>query len=187
MTPNPPRKLDWAAPAGAAVAHVQVYPTEVVLKPGDKLTMHVRSFDGTGRFIREEKSPAWTVAGGTIENGVFVAGDKPAGIVLQAKVGEVAGAARVRIIPPLPWSEDFTSIAPGTVPPWWVNATGKSSVREIEGNKVLVKHADNAFTKRARAFIGPTDLHDYTVQADVSAVEKRRQMGDAGVMAQHYS
>ena len=68
-----------------------------------------------------------------------------------------------------------------------MNATGKSSVREIEGNKVLVKHADNAFTKRARAFIGPTDLHDYTIEADVNAVEKRRQLGDAGLVAQHYS
>ena len=93
VTPNPPMKLDWAAPAGAQVAHVQVYPTEVVLKPGDKLPMHVRSFDSTGRFIRDETAPVWTAAGGKIENGVFVAADKPAAVVLQAKVGEVSGSA----------------------------------------------------------------------------------------------
>ena len=39
----------------------------------------------------------------------------------------------------------------------WINATGKFQVREIEGNKVLVKLADNPFTKRARIFMGPTD------------------------------
>jgi hypothetical protein len=187
VTPNPPVKLDWSAPGTAQVSFVQVYPTEVVLKPGDKLNLHVRSFDSNGRFIRDEKAPVWSVQGGTIQNGVFVAGDKPAAAVLQAKVGEVTGSARLRVIPPLPWSEDFTAFTPGSVPPWWINATGKSSVREMEGNKVLAKHADNAFTKRARAFIGPTDLHDYTVQVDVNALEKRRQLGDAGVVAQRYN
>jgi hypothetical protein len=91
------------------------------------------------------------------------------------------------VIPPLPWSQDFTSVKPGSVPPWWINATGKSSVREVEGNQVLVKHADNPFTKRARAYIGPTNLHDYTVQVDFNGVEKRRQLGDAGVVAQRYN
>ncbi|MGH9672998.1 MAG: serine/threonine protein kinase, partial [Bryobacteraceae bacterium] len=33
---------------------------------------------------------------------------------------------------------------------------------------------------------GHTDMHDYTVQADVFANEKRRQMGDGGVVAQRY-
>ncbi|HKY05785.1 MAG TPA: serine/threonine protein kinase, partial [Blastocatellia bacterium] len=54
-------------------------------------------------------------------------------------------------------------------------------------NKVLVKLADNAATKRARAFLGASDSKDYTVQVDVKAIEKRRQMGDAGVVAQRYS
>jgi outer membrane protein assembly factor BamB len=187
VTPNPPVKLDWNAPAGAQVAHLQVYPTEVVLKPGDKLTMHVRSFDSNGRFIRDEKSPEWSVTGGSVQDGVFIAGDKPAAGLIQAKLGNVTGTARVRVIPPLPWSEDFSSVKPGAVQPWWINATGKSSVREIEGNKVLAKHADNPFSKRARAFIGPSDLHDYTVEVDALATEKRRQLGDAGVVAQRYS
>jgi hypothetical protein len=52
---------------------------------------------------------------------------------------------------------------------------------------VLAKLADNPFTKRARAYIGPADWSNYTVEADVRAVEKRRQMGDAGVVAQRYS
>jgi hypothetical protein len=58
---------------------------------------------------------------------------------------------------------------------------------EIEGNKVLVKLADNPFTKRARAFLGTTDMHDYTVEVDVNASERRRQLGDAGVVAQRYN
>ena len=34
--------------------------------------------------------------------------------------------------------------------------------------------------------MGPADCHDYTVEADVRATEKRRQMGDGGVIAQRY-
>jgi hypothetical protein len=86
---------------------------------------------------------------------------------------------------PIPWSEDFTNLT--GPPPEWVNATGKFAVREMEGNHVLVKLADNPFTKRARAFLGLTNWSDYTIEADVRAAEKRRQMGDGGVVAQRYA
>ena len=33
----------------------------------------------------------------------------------------------------------------------------------------------------------PTDMRDYTVEADFRAIEKRRQLGDAGVVAQRYN
>jgi hypothetical protein len=38
-----------------------------------------------------------------------------------------------------------------------------------------------------RLFLGPTNWSNYTVEADVRAIEKRRQMGDAGVTAQRYT
>ena len=40
---------------------------------------------------------------------------------------------------------------------YWINATGKFVVRDVEGNKVLVKLAENpfAFAKRTRPFFGP--------------------------------
>jgi hypothetical protein len=59
-------------------------------------------------------------------------------------------------------------------------------VRDIDGNKVLVKNPDPQAFKRARSFFGSADWSDYTVEADVRATEKRRQMGDAGVVAQRY-
>jgi outer membrane protein assembly factor BamB len=182
-----PVKVDMNAPAGAAPAHVQVVPAEVLAKPGDKITFKARLFDDKGRFIREEKAE-WSLEGlqGSVEGGTFTAGSGAGAGAVKASVAGKSGTARVRVIPPLPWSQDFTSVAPGAVPAHWLNATGKSSVREIEGNKVLVKHADNAFTKRARAFLGPSDWHDYTIEVDVNATEKRRQMGDGGVVAQRY-
>jgi len=35
--------------------------------------------------------------------------------------------------------------------------------------------------------MGPTSFADYTVEADIRATERRRQMGDAGVIAQRYA
>ena len=35
--------------------------------------------------------------------------------------------------------------------------------------------------------MGPSDLSEYTVTVDVLATEKRRQMGNAGVIAQRYA
>ncbi|HAX42530.1 MAG TPA: serine/threonine protein kinase, partial [Solibacterales bacterium] len=39
---------------------------------------------------------------------------------------------------------------------------------------------------RMRVFFGPNDLHDYTVEADMMAPERRRQLGDGGIFAQRY-
>ena len=37
-----------------------------------------------------------------------------------------------------------------------------------------------------RPFFGPPDLSNYTIEADVRSMERRRQMGDVGIVAQRY-
>ena len=98
-----------------------------------------------------------------------------------------SGTARIRVVPDLPWTFDFED-GKETPPPQWVNAAGKFAVRDVDGSKVLVKLAENpfAFAKRCRPFMGPTDLSDYTIQADVRGLDRRRQMGDIGIVAQRY-
>ena len=61
-------------------------------------------------------------------------------------------------------------------------------MRDLDGSKVLVKLAENpfAFAKRCRPFFGGTEFSDYTIEADVRAMERRRQMGDIGIVAQRY-
>jgi outer membrane protein assembly factor BamB len=175
-----------------AATWVQVVPTELMLKPGDKVNFRVRLFDAQGNFIREEPAATWSLEQlkGTIENGSFTAGSEAvaqAGLV-KATVGGVSGTASVRVFPPLPWSENFDSYAVNTLPPTWVNTTLKFSVREQNGNKVLTKLTEgSSLLSRARAYIGPSDWSNYTVEADVNATQKRRQQGDAGVIAQRYS
>ncbi len=172
-------------------SHVQIVPTELILKPGSKVNFRVRLFDAQGNFIREEPAATWSLdqIKGTITNGeLSVAPDAiaQAGVV-KATVGGITGNAGVRVFPPLPWTENFDALAVNTIPPTWVNSTLKFTVREVNGNKVFVKTTEgSSLLSRARAYFGPSDLANYTVEGDVFATVRRRQQGDAGVIAQRY-
>ncbi len=183
-------------PAGTTVSsnpatHVQVVPTELILKAGDKVNFRARLFDAQGNFIREETGATWSLEQlkGNVENGQFTAGPDaaPQAGLVKATVGGVSGAARVRVFPPLPWSEAFDSFEANSVPPAWVQMTMKFAVRDQNGNKVLAKLTEgSSLLSRSRAYIGPSDWSNYTVEGDVFATTKRRQQGDAGIIAQRY-
>ena len=173
-------------------AWVQVEPTELVLKPGDTVQLHARLFDAAGRFLREENAAAWSLdhLQGTATNGKFVVASENVGQagLIKATVGALTGEARARVIPPLPWNETFASYAAGALPPQWVSAqAGMFQVTELDGQKVLEKKPTDTLFKRMRVFMGPSDWSNYTVQADIRIPEKRRQMGDAGIIAQRYT
>lgn len=193
-TPTKPWKpvIRAMEPGQGAPAWVQVAPTEMVLKPGDTVQLHARLYDAAGRFLREENSAAWSLQGlrGTVTEGkLAVALDKvgQAGLI-KATVGGLTGEARARVIPPLPWSETFDSYPVGSVPPHWVSATtGRFQVSELDGQKVLEKLPNETLFKRMRVFTGPADWSNYTVEADIRINEKRRQLGDAGIIAQRYT
>lgn len=176
----------------AVVAHVQVVPTELVLKPGDKVSFRARLFDARGVFIREEKSAEWSLdkLKGSVAAGQYTtAADMTAQAgQVKATFGGVTGAANVRVIPPLPWAEGFDAVEPTKFPEYWVGMMLKYQVRDMEGNRVLVKTTEgSSLLSRARAYLGPSDMHDYTIEMDVRATERRRTMGDAGVIAQRYA
>jgi outer membrane protein assembly factor BamB len=180
------------APAGAGPATlVQVAPTELILKPGETIALTVRAFDAKGNPVASPGAATWTLENlnGTIADGKFTA-DKAAAAqagLVKATVGSLSGTARIRVIPDLPWTFDFED-GRDAPPPQWVNATGKFAVRDLDGSKVLVKLAENpfAFAKRCRPFMGSTEFSNYTIQADVRGMDRRRQMGDIGIVAQRY-
>src|SRR5205085_3431705 len=187
-TPVAPQVEAGSGPA----TWVQVAPTEMVLKPGETVQLHARSFDAAGRFLKEEKA-TWSLEGlkGTVTDGKFTVAPATTGQagLIKATVQGLTGEARARVIPPLPWNETFDSYAVGSVPPHWVSATtvGKFQVAELDGQKVLEKVPTDTLFKRMRVFMGPTDWSNYTVEADIRINEKRRQMGDAGIIAQRYT
>jgi hypothetical protein len=164
----------------------------MVLTPGQTVKLRVRLFDDKGRFLREEAGATWSLEGlkGTAANNAFTVANDPveqAGVI-KATVGGLTGEARARVVRPLPWTEGFDSYADKTVPPGWVNTTGgQLAVTTLNGQKVLQKAPLETLFKRARIFFGPTNLSNYTFEADVQAPTRRRQMGDIGITAQRYT
>jgi hypothetical protein len=177
--------------AAGEPATAQLVPYEVLVKPGEAVHYRVRLFDAKGHFVREEPAATFTLDGlkgefaGTTFTPAADAGWQ-AGVVKVA-AGSLNATARVRVAPPLPWSFDFENGAGEAPPPFWINSTGKFFVRDHGGSKTLMKRNDILLTKRGRLFFGPDDASDYTVETDVISSEKRRQMGDGGVIAQRYA
>ena len=167
-------------------------PTELILKPGETIAL-------TGSRVRRQRRRRCATRAGDVDarepeghgrrrevhGGQAPRRRRPAWS--RRRVGTQVGAARIRVIPDLPWSFDFED-GRETPPPQWANATNKFAVRDLDGSKVLVKLAENdfAFAKRCRPFFGSPDASNYTIEADVRALERRRQMGDIGVVAQRY-
>jgi hypothetical protein len=155
------------------------------------VALAARAFDQKGNPVANPGAVTWTVENlkGSIADGKFTADAAPvaqAGVV-KAAVGAISGTSRIRVVPDLPWTFDFED-GRDVPPPHWVNATGKFAVRDLDGSRVLVKLAENpfAFAKRTRPFFGGTEYSDYTIEADLRAMERRRQMGDVGLVAQRY-
>lgn len=183
------------AEATGQPTHLRVTPTEMTLLPGETVQLRALSFNTAGLPLGESQTD-WSLSGvkGTIsgDGKLTIVAGAPSGagqITAVARKGEttVERKARLRVIAPLPWTESFDNRKPGPPPVHWVNAGGKFEVREMDGTNVLAKLADNPATRRARVYMGPPDWHDYTMQADIRTTEKRRQMGDAGIVAQRYS
>jgi outer membrane protein assembly factor BamB len=174
-------------PGAGAPTVVQVYPYEVMLAPGEKAAFKARLFDAKGNFIREDKA-TWSLdsLGGTVTDGAYTAPEGADAGYVKAAVGGVTGQARVRVVPPLPWSYDFDQWTGEAPPEHWTNTTNKIFVRALDGNQGLTRVPDATPQRRTRVFMGPVGWSNYTVESDVRVTERRRSMSDVGVFAQRY-
>jgi outer membrane protein assembly factor BamB len=169
------------APTGEP-AWVQVVPAEAQVAAGAALPLKVRLYDAAGRFVKESSATFATTAGAVAADGTYTA---PAGghaaAIVTAKVGDLEGKARIRSMPPLPWTFDFddtplaadpkTGVVKGEPPLPWVGMRYRHVVREVDGSKCLVKITTIPKGTRSQGWIGPIGLHDYVVRADVRARE----------------
>jgi outer membrane protein assembly factor BamB len=182
-------KPETPAPSTDPATVVQVLPYEVLLAPGETASFTVRLFDAKGRFIREASNATWALdeLEGAVKGGTFTAAPASADAgYVKATVDGITGQARVRVIPPLPWSFDFNDATGEAPPDYWINTARKLFVRDLDGEKVLVRVPDATPQRRTRVFMGSSTLSDYTIEADVRVTERRRQLADAGVFAQRY-
>ena len=190
--PGPDPAPEPAPPAGGEAVRLVVWPTEEILTPGDEIALRVEAFDARGNPAELPAGITWSVDGfeGEIEpsetGATLRAGGSGAAGSVTASAGSAEGAARFRVVPPLPWRWDFDA-DDARLPPQWVNSTGKYQTRELEtGERVLVKTADNPFLRRARVYMGPPTLSGVRVSADVMAAERRRSLGNVGLVSQRY-
>ena len=169
------------APAGEP-AWVQIVPAEAEVAAGATLPLKVRLYDAAGRFVKEAAAEFATTAGAVATDGSYTA---PSGVhaaaIVKAKVGALEGKARIRSMPPLPWTFDFedipfaadpkTGAVRGDPPLPWIGMRYRHVVREMDGSKCLVKITTIPKGTRSQGWIGPIDLHDYSIQADVRGQE----------------
>ena len=192
--PAPPTEDDITA--DSTPTHLQVIPAEALLKPGATQNYICRLFNSRGQSLGETKATFSVDGGGQMSSdGTFaVASDSGhQAVTVKATAKGLTGTARVRIVPPLPWSFDFehTTISPrtktGEPPVTWVGARYRHVVRDLGGNKAMVKISTIPKGTRSRCWFGHPDLSNYTIEADVKGSIKDDKMPDIGLIAQGYT
>lgn len=130
-------------------AHVQIVPAEVLMKPGESQTFRVRLFNSRGQFLSESKADYTLEGPGQIDSdGVFRAPEatQQAATIVTAKVGDLSGLARIRIVPDLPWRFD---ISDGLVPVTWIG----ERYRNIALDYDLLKKLEEEDALAARLYV----------------------------------
>jgi outer membrane protein assembly factor BamB len=186
-TPAAPPPHERPASEDQTPVLAQLKPCEVLLRPGDTQKFAVRLFNSRGQFLRESEAVFEAKGGGRIgSDGVLHTEQvsEHTAIFVTAKAGELSATARVRVVPPLPWKFDF---AAGDVPITWIGARYRHVVRTVDGNPVMVKVTTIPKGTRSQCWMGQTDLHDYTIQADMLGNQQEGKLPDMGLIAQRYT
>ena len=186
---TPPVLDDGQAVKGAEVATVLVVPGDITLDQGESASFVAYAFDSKGHALGKVKGN-WSMQGmvGTVKNGKLTpdarAGGQ-AGLLTVNAAGQQA-SARVRVVPTIPFEEDFKNIAVGRNPRWFVGAGSRFKVEEMEGGKVLAKPPAGRGLERQIAFLGRSDAVGYTIQADLMGTRVKRRRPDMGLVAGRY-
>lgn len=103
-------------------AHLQVVPAESLFYPGVSQDFHVRLYNESGQFLRlaDAGEVSFEYDGdGQIDGSTLSIPDTAShqAATITAKVGDLSGTARARVVPSLEWKFDFND---GQVPVQWV-------------------------------------------------------------------
>ena len=193
--PATERPQEASVKSDPAPAHLQIVPADVLIKPGQTQQFTARLFNARGQFLKNVDA-SYTLDGpGQIgANGEFMAAaEGHVATIVNATAEGLSGSARIRIVPSLPWHFDFEGISinpetqSGEPPISWVGARYRHVVRDLDGNKAMVKISTIPKGTRSRSWMGHSDLHDYTIQADVRGSVNDGKLPDIGLIAQGYT
>jgi outer membrane protein assembly factor BamB len=193
-----------AAPPVGPAARLQIVPADFQIQAGKRFSLRARTLDANGNLVadpapgvtftttlpaKEENPGHWTIARDS----------RGAAGAIQAVAGELKAEARVRIVPALPYRDDFEGVkldqpkadAPseqlfGFPPPFWLSGRMKWDVRVKDGNQVLGRTLDNMLFQRTQSLFGDPNDSNYTVKADVMVDGNRRGMASVGLINQRY-
>jgi hypothetical protein len=211
--PAPTAAETWPAPGRPT--QLQVVPAEFTLHPGEKTSFRVRTLDAAGLPVEELKDlrgltwapyiPSTARVKSTLkaafdgEGSLVAAQDpQPSAGAFEARLGDLKGYVRGRILPNLPLQADFETIeltethpeeegVRFAYPPLaWLGARFKFEVRQKDGANALAKTIDNKFFQRSLVFFGTPEMNNYTIVADVLSEGNRRKMSEVGVINQRY-
>lgn len=189
----PPTPVEPAV-SDKEIAHIQVCPVEMLLQPGQKAKLQVRGYNKIGQFVRlvTEATVAAEGGGAVGPDLVYTAGESKSGnaVMITATHGSLKSSARARVIPPLPWSFDFED---KKVPLHWIGMAYRHQPAELPtGGNGLVKISTIPRGTRSQGFLGLPKSHDYTIQAEVYALDTKNKvpttkLPDMGVVNQRYT
>ncbi len=199
-------------PKAGKPAALQIIPAEVVLTPGHSAKFRVRSLDANGFVVGKVDKVSWesfipptakvkaTLDAKFNDAGELVAAPEAklsAGAFKATGEGGIFGTIRGRLLQNLPIKMDFNNYELNedqptegikfAYPPLpWIGARFKFDIRELNGEKVFSKTFDRILFQRATTFIAPSNLSNYTVQADVMTDGSARVKSDIGLYNQRY-
>ncbi len=169
------------------ISQLLVYPAETILKPGESLEIQVRGFNKLGQTIAVSGDLSLEVDGpGSISGNVYTAPQDVGhtGATITATLGAVSGSTRLRIVPELPWKFTFDDLK--DPPLSWVGARYRHVIRTVDESPSLVKVNTIPKGARSRAWMGPSNLKDYTISADVRGSRMSDQLPDIGLTNHGY-
>ncbi len=194
-----------APPETAPATQLQIVPSDVIAKRGDRVRFTVRALDAKGNLVRANLPEASFELPGSLglsvtsEQELVVSSDSPFGSgMAKAAWSGATGSVRVRVVPGDRYDEGFDEIPlnvkhydeEGVMmafpPSHWFSSRPKWEVRDREGERVLAKRMDNTLFQRTTGLISAIDIHDYTAQVDILSDGNRRSMSSAGLVNQRY-
>lgn len=187
-------------------AILQVIPADVICRPGETVTFRAQMLDARGnivddlvRDLRWTPSPAVQATFDRSTRVMSIPADaRPGAAALEVTSGGLKASVRVRVVPGVPFTQDFEGIAltqsdpaDATVkfswpPSEWIGGRPKWDIREVDGSKVAARTLDNPLFQRTMTFIGHPDSTNYTMQADVMSDGNRRTISAPGLIHQRY-
>jgi outer membrane protein assembly factor BamB len=212
-----PKAMTYPTPIARSTqkaVKLQIIPNEVLLRPSGKAAFRVRSIDADGRVVNDNvQGVKWAkfipptakvkakLSGDFNAQGELVADKTPigsAGAFRAIAPNGLSGTIRARVLPAIPFKEDFESFKPTikhktepgityAYPPLpWIGGRFKWEIRQLGDSKVLAKTTNNKILQRAVTFIGQPDAKNYTMTVDFRSDGTRRGMGEVGVVHQRY-